>query len=400
MHHDHSIYTFDRVRGAKRFLIVALAGLLAACTSLGASGPSSRAVMSAAKKPQPDAAIHVIELTDAVARRVMAVDAATPFSELAGSKLATDRLVGRGDTLEITIWEAPPAALFATGLSDPRGPMVSNSVARGGTFPETVVDSNGRINLPFVGSVMVAGRSTTQLEHEIAARLVGQAHQPQAVVRLSRNAAATVTVVGDVTASTRMPLTSKGERLLDALAAAGGTKQSVGKTTIQLTRGTTVATLPLQTVIRDPAQNVILQPNDVVTALFQPYSFTALGAISTNAEIPFEGGGITVAQALGRMGGLRDERADVRGVFIFRLAKHEEVGDLVPAGSPTTPDGKIPVIYRLSLKEPNGFFVAQSFPIRDHDVVYVSNAPLADIQKFVNVVTNLTYSIVGIKNGL
>ena len=120
---------------------------------------------------------------------------------------------------------------------------------------------------------------------------------------------------------------------------------------------------------------------------------------ATNAEIPFEGVGITVAQALGRMGGLRDERADVRGVFIFRLAKPEEVGDLVPAGSPTTPDGKIPVIYRLSLKEPNGFFIAQSFPIRDHDVVYVSNAPLADIQKFVNVVTSLSYSIVGIKNG-
>lgn len=399
MHHDHPAYTFDRGREAKRFLIMALAGLLAACTSLGASGPSSRAVMSAAKKPQPAAAIHVIELTDAVARRVMAADAATPFSELAGSKFAADRLVGRGDALEITIWEAPPAALFATSLSDPRAPMVISAGARGGTFPEAVVDSNGRINLPFVGSVMVAGRSTTQLEHEIAARLVGQAHQPQAVVRLSRNAAATVTVVGDVTVSTRMPLTSKGERLLDALAAAGGTKQSVGKTTIQITRGTTVATLPLQTVIRDPAQNVILQPNDVVTALFQPYSFTALGAISTNAEIPFEGVGITVAQALGRMGGLRDERADVRGVFIFRLAKPEEVGDLVPAGSPTTPDGKIPVIYRLSLKEPNGFFIAQSFPIRDHDVVYVSNAPLADIQKFVNVVTSLSYSIVGIKNG-
>ena len=356
--------------------------------------------MSAAKKPQPGAAIHVIELTDAVARRVMALDATMPFSELAGSKLATDRLVGRGDSLEVTIWEAPPAALFATSLSDPRAPMVSSAGARGGTFPEAVVDSNGRINLPFVGSVMAAGRSTTQLEREIAARLVGQAHQPQAVVRLSRNAAATVTVVGDVAVSTRMPLTSKGERLLDALAAAGGTKQSVGKTTIQITRGTTVATLPLQTVIRDPAQNVILQPNDVVTALFQPYSFTALGAISTNAEIPFEGVGITVAQALGRMGGLRDERADVRGVFIFRLAKLEEVGDLVPAGVPTTPDGKVPVIYRLNLKDPNGFFVAQSFPIRDHDVVYVSNAPLADITKFVNLVTSLSYSIVGIKNGL
>jgi polysaccharide export outer membrane protein len=57
----------------------------------------------------------------------------------------------------------------------------------------------------------------------------------------------------------------------------------------------------------------------VVTALFQPYSFTALGATGANAEIAFEATGITLAQALGRAGGLQDQRADVRGAFLFRL---------------------------------------------------------------------------------
>ena len=35
-------------------------------------------------------------------------------------------------------------------------------------------------------------------------------------------------------------------------------------------------------------------------------------AQSLGAEVPFEGGGLTLAQALGRVGGLRDERADIR----------------------------------------------------------------------------------------
>jgi polysaccharide export outer membrane protein len=36
--------------------------------------------------------------------------------------------------------------------------------------------------------------------------------------------------------------------------------------------------MPLETVIRAPRQNVILQPDDVMTVLFQPFSFVALGA--------------------------------------------------------------------------------------------------------------------------
>jgi polysaccharide export outer membrane protein len=144
--------------------------------------------------------------------------------------------------------------------------------------------------------------------------------------------------------------------------------------------------MPLESVIRDPRQNVILQPDDVMTVLFQPYSFVALGATNRNEEVPFEATGVTLAQAMGRVAGLQDARADVKGVFLFRL---EDPAVLTPeerTSARTTPDGKVPVIYRINLKDPATFFVAQSFPIRDKDVLYVSNAPLADFQKFVNVI--------------
>ncbi|EIF82350.1 capsular polysaccharide biosynthesis/export periplasmic protein WcbC, partial [Burkholderia pseudomallei 354a] len=164
-----------------------------------------------------------------------------------------------------------------------------------------------------------AGRSPTQLAREIAARLKSMAHDPQVLVKLSRNETSYVTVVGDVAENARMALTARGERLLDALASAGGAKHPVDKVTIQITRGKTVASLPLDMVIRDPRQNVPLHAGDVVTVLFQPYSFTVLGATGKNDEINFEAKGITLAQALARAGGLQDSRADAKGVFIFRL---------------------------------------------------------------------------------
>ena len=57
----------------------------------------------------------------------------------------------------------------------------------------------------------MAGRSPQQIGAEIARRLVGRANKPQVLVRVTRNATANVTVVGEVAQSVRMPLTAKGD---------------------------------------------------------------------------------------------------------------------------------------------------------------------------------------------
>lgn len=378
---------------------VALVLSLAGCAGLGASGPSTKAVTRADGAPVANSQIRVIELTDAVARSVTASTGASRFSDRFGLSRPVGSQLGPGDVVDVSIWEAPPALLFGPSVSDGRT-SVAPTTSRGTTLPEQVIDGNGRLSIPFVGPVAVAGRTPKEVERLISQQLQGKANLPQVIVRLVRNATANVTVVGEVTNSTRVALTPKGERLLDVLAVAGGVRQPVGKTTIQITRRNQVVSMPLEAVIRDPLQNVILAADDVVTAYYQPFSFTALGAIGNNAEIPFEATGLTLAQALGRIGGLRDERADVRGVFIFRLEDPAALGETLEPGTQTTPDGKVPVIYRVDLKNPASFFVTQGFPVRNQDVVYVSNAPIADLQKFVNIISQMTFSIIGVAKAL
>ncbi len=364
---------------------ICVALTLSACAVMSASGPSSRNINNASETAANGSGIKVIDVTDSVTRQILAGDKKNLFSQDLGEGRPIGSVIGKGDILDIAIWEAPPAALFGAGGGDTRLTS-SGSTARGTALPEQMVDSDGRIVIPFVGNIQAAGRTPQQISHEIAARLTGKAHQPQAIVRLVRNAAANVTVVGDIVNSTRVPLTAKGERVLDILASAGGVKQSVNKTMLQITRGPKVASMPLEAVIRDPYQNIILQPDDVMTVLFQPFSFTAFGATGRNEEVPIEATGITLAQALGRVAGLQDHRADVKGVFLFRLENPASLPPELSRAAQTTPDGKIPVIYRINMKDPTTFFIAQSFPIRDKDILYVSNAPLADFQKFVNVI--------------
>ena len=52
-----------------------------------------------------------------------------------------------------------------------------------------------------------------------------------------------------------------------------------------------------------------------------------------------------------------------------------------------------PVIYTLNLREPASFFIAKSFPIKDGDTLYISNAPAAELQKFMNIVSTVASPI-------
>ena len=383
-------------RSRRRLALLPLAALAGGCAQLisrmPSTGPTRDEIEQAAPLPGT-AAVQLIELDDLIARRLLGQRRQRLFSETLGQAPVPQPEIGPGDSLEIHIWEAPPATLFGTGTADPR----AVSLVRPATLPEQTVDRAGYISVPFAGRVRAGGLSAQAVEAEIARLLRGKANQPEVVVRLLRNSSAVVTVVGEVAQSVRMPLTASGERLLDALAAAGGVRQPVSKMTLQVTRGNNYHSLPLDVVIRDPRQNVPMKGGDVVTALFQPLSFTALGATGKNEEINFEAQGINLAQALARAGGLVDSRSSPQGVFVFRF---EPEPALTWPRQPvaTTPDGLVPVVYRLDLNNPQSFFVMQSFFVNDKDVLYVSNAPATDMQKFLNLVFSAVYPLVNIFN--
>ncbi|QQN74309.1 polysaccharide biosynthesis/export family protein [Croceicoccus sp. YJ47] len=367
--------------------------VIAGCSTLGASGPSPDAIVEAGQAGGEERQIVVVPLDENSARRTAAVVEAQRFSDVFGNPQPGDTTIGVGDVLDIAIWEAPPATLF--GVTAP-GTPIGNSSGQNVGIPQQVVGEDGAIAVPFVGTVAVRGQTPSAVAAAIERRLRGKAHAPQAVVRIVQNESRAVTVIGEVGATRRLPLTARGETLLDAIAAAGGTRQPVGKITMQMTRGGRTASMPLDTIVRDPAQNVTLQPGDVLTAIFQPYSFIALGAVGQNAEIPFEGVGISLAQALGRIGGLRDERANIRGVFLFRMEQAGALPISIAATARQTAEGRVPTVYRLNMGEGSALFTAQDFGVRDGDVIYVSNAPAVDLQKFLNIVSSAAFSVTGI----
>ncbi len=386
---------------AQRAAVLVAALLLSACTSLGASGPNAGRVLEAAETDILGTPVQVIDINSSVAARAAQMAQSLGFADELGESQPLGTVIGRGDLIGVTVWEAPPAVLFGILDSGLAAGPATLSVGRNTEISPQMVDDRGEITLPFVGTLEVAGRTPRQLEEIVRRRLDGIANQPQVIVTIAGNASANVTVVGEVATSARVPLTARGERLLDVIAAVGGVKQEIDKITIQVTRNATVSSMPLERLVRDPRHNVRLRPDDVVAAYFQPFSFTSLGASGLNAEIPFEASGITLAQGLGRINGLQDNRANLKGVFIFRWENPASLSGVAEAvGLGPGPNGSVPVIYRIDLSEPATFFAAQTFPLRNRDILYISNAPGVDLQKFVTVLSQGAFSVIGITNAV
>ena len=358
-------------------------GMLSACSLLPSSGPSTGKVVALGQRSEaniPD--VELVDVNADVATSLYQAQVGPSFAQL-GEGYASVGAIDVGDVLDITIWEAPPAVLFGGALSS-----TGSGNAQQTKLPEQMVSSSGTISVPFIGDVSVLGKTPVQVQNIIKGRLKKMANQPQVMVRMVQNNAANVSVIRAGN-SVRMPLTAAGERVLDAVAAVGGSTANVQDTNVQLTRGNVVRTIALEDLVAHPRQNILLRRGDVVTMITNPSTFTSMGAVGHTQQIGFSVKGLSLAEAVGRMGGLQDYRADARGVFVFRYAPLSELppekqSKWVEKGYGDR--AEIPLVYRLNLADANSMFWMQRFPVKDKDVVYVSNAPMAEVRKFLSFV--------------
>ncbi len=148
--------------------------------------------------------------------------------------------IGVGDTVSGTIYAAATGGLFGAA---PAGAVPAGTPSV--PIPEQVVALDGAISVPFAGRVPAAGRTPLQVQRTIDQRLAERAIEPQAIVTVTKGVSNAVTVSGEVVNGARIPLSIRGESLLDVIAAAGGAKSPLYETLVRLSRGGVTATIPM-----------------------------------------------------------------------------------------------------------------------------------------------------------
>jgi polysaccharide export outer membrane protein len=348
-------------RYAVRFLLFGGTACLSACATLPEAGPSTSAVISGGTQSTGQASAQGYQFVDLTGQNAAAFnrgDGDSSQAALAFSALAPAAPLGRigaGDLLQVTLWEADPTG--ATLLMPP------------GLNVSLRVDPTGLIELPYVGSLPVAGRTPLAVQRGIMATLQSQGHDIQAAVLDTDDVSNAVIVEGDAIRPGAYPLSIGARNLLDLIAIAGGSKLTDDATIVKVRRGDAEAQAPLTSIVGNPGLDIPLTPGDSVMLAARNRAFYAFGAVNRPGLFPYNGPEITLTQALAEIAGLQDNLAAPRGVFIFR----------------NTPDPQ--TVYHLDLSKPESFFVADQFFICPDDIIYVSDAPVANVSKVLQTIS-------------
>ncbi|WP_292052307.1 MULTISPECIES: polysaccharide biosynthesis/export family protein [unclassified Brevundimonas] len=351
-----------------------LLALLAGCQTLPRDGPSGAGVVQGASTAEQTRSYAIVDLSFELSERLRN---APPRSfaglALADSNEPTD-IIGIGDSLAVSIL-SPGSTLFASG---------DNNSA----LPPLVVDRNGAISVPYAGSINVQGMTPGQAATAIRRALTGKVGNPQVVVSQATAASNSVTVLGDVRSPGRQALNANHDRLLDIIAAAGGSSRSPYDVDVVIMRDGQTYSAPLSVVTTKFDENIRLQRGDQINLTYRPRRFSSFGAFNAVARSELPPGPLTLTEALSGVGGLDSNQANARSVLVFRFER-PEVAQALGIAQPVSSRG-VPVVYRLNLNEGQGFFIASNFQIEPDDIIYAPRAGAAEARKFFEVVQSLT----------
>src|SRR5882762_6396743 len=352
------------------------ASAVAGCTVTPVAGPESWDVKSGQSDPA-SLAYGLVRLTPRSVD-VLAAHAPRIAGEFADRHGPQSIRFGIGDVLSITIFESGAGGLFIPAETAVRS---GNYV----TLPNQEVDVQGNISVPYAGALRAQGRTAIELQAAIVDALKDIALKPQAVVSLVAQRASSFSVLGVVRGASRFPALPSGERILDAIARAGGLLYPGNETWVVFERNKRRVLIPFGAIVDVPENNIFVRPNDIIYAYREPQTFLAFGASGRQGQFPFEAWRVSLAEAVAKASGLTDIQADPGSVFLYR---GEPRGVAVELGVDVSRvEGPIvPVIYNLDLRDPAGYFLASKFEIRNKDVIYVSNAASVEASKFLTYV--------------
>jgi len=268
-------------------------------------------------------------------------------------------LVGIGDVLSIVVYDHPE-------LTMPAGQFQSREEAG------NLVDAQGRVFYPYIGKIHVAGKNVDEIRILLTSFLSKYIENPQLDVRVAAYRSKRTYVTGAVVKPAVMPIGNMPITVLDAINGSGGIKDDADWRSVILTRDSKNEYLDLYALYQkgDMTQNRILQHNDIIhvprndaTKVF------VMGEVKKPSTLPIQRSGLTLAEALGNVGGFTELTADASGIFVLRASNNRN---------------KIADVYQLDASNAIALILATQFHLKPMDLVYVTSAPIARWNKVIS----------------
>ena len=258
--------------------------------------------------------------------------------------------IGTGDQLRVQVWTTPERTS--------NGSEQSMQPAEG-----PVVDETGAFFYPFVGEVDARNRTVREIRAELTDRLQDYLKDPQVEVAVDNFRAHQVMITGAVGSRGPTTLTNVPLRLVDLLNASG-TSNNADLSRVKLRRGGVEYLVNAQLFLQegDPRHNPVLLPGDAVhVPELVNNDVYIFGEIATTS-MPLGTEEKSLTELLAEVGGISRQRANARGVFVFRSTDdaHE----------------KIDAVFQFDLTDASTLIMMKAFPIMPQDIVFVTKDPV------------------------
>ena len=295
-------------------------------------------------------------------RAVGSTDSAGPVRRSQGDgtpqTLDYNYTLGPGDIISIIVWDHPE-------LTVPAGSFRTAEQAG------TVVDDNGTIFYPYVGVIKVEGKTTREVRDILTRKLSKYIEKVQLDVRMAMFRSKRVYVVGEVAKPGILEITDVPMTVLEAVNRAGGFTPEADYSLVLLSRRGTTYRVDIQAMYQDGAteQNVLLEPGDIVNVSDRSFNkIFVLGEVVKPGSMVMNKKRSTLAEALSDAGYIHQDRANPRWIYVMRG------------------DSETPELFHLDGASPDAMLLADRFPLRPRDIIYVD---AADIVRWNRVIHNI-----------
>ena len=284
----------------------------------------------------------------------------------------TEYLIGSGDVVQVIVWDHPE-------LTRPAGSF------RDAETSGQQVGEAGYMYYPYVGSIKAGGMNVAALRDVLTDRLSQYIQNPQLDVRVIGFRSQRIYVVGEVSKPGVLPLNDLPMTIADAISLSGGLTEQAWKSGVNVSRDGKVYEIDLRALydFADSSQNLMLKHGDIVNVLDRSQQKVfVMGEVRTPRSVEIINGELTLAAALGEVGGFNQNTANPSAIYVIRGSFRQD-----------------PQIYHLDANFATGMLLAERFNMQAQDVVFVD---AAGVSQWNRVVSQLLPSItvIGVANSV
>lgn len=259
--------------------------------------------------------------------------------------------VGAGDILNIIVWNHPELSLAgATAAASTQGGNVGNGYN---------VSADGRIQFPFAGAIKVAGLTELQIRNKLTQALATYITDPQLTVRVQAYRNGRVYLDGELNNPGQQNLDDIPMSLPEALSRAGGLTENADRSSIILTRQGQETRINLARLVEQGVNpnRIMLKNGDMVRVNNRDRAkIFMLGEVFKPQSVVMNDGQLTLAQALGEVGGA-NIHSHPGQIYVIRADKNQQAE-----------------IYHLDANSPTALILASGFELQPQDIVYIDPA--------------------------